>query len=179
MVKPSWETMLKALDAGEEPSEEQVDLVDGLIRRASAGRPLTAETFGLYAQGLRRRLDRMIEHAAQKHMGGVSAEDWRIIRFWTDWETIESRLRSIIRSVDHTSCCEADKARFLMRTRLRELAGEPCDDFDRTEHAYWIPDHGEWEDWRPIVDQCLTGRWDTETAVIILRMIADGLGTDA
>ncbi|MBT1161699.1 hypothetical protein [Bifidobacterium sp. SO1] len=179
MVKTSWETMLKALDADEEPSGEQVDLADNIIAAESAGRPLTAETFGLYAQGLRRRLDRMIEHAARRHMAGPEADDRRIIRFWTGWETVESRLRPIIRDVDRTSCYEADKARFLMRRRLRELEGESCADFDRTGGAYWIPDHGEWEDWRPIVDHCLTGRWDTETAVGILRLIMDGMEADA
>ncbi|MBT1162572.1 hypothetical protein [Bifidobacterium sp. SO1] len=184
-VEVLLETLLADIDADNRPTVEQVALAARIIDRNTDGRVTVPEWFDVSANAIRVPVSKLIEHVAQTRMDSTMIgnnagsshrrDHWFALRFWTDWQNIEHRLTSIIHAVDGTTSCVVDKARFLMNTRYNELTGHSFTGFDRTEESYWIPVHGEWGEWRRIVDQCVIDKWDMTVAMIILRLTADAM----
>ncbi|PLS29987.1 hypothetical protein Uis1B_2169 [Bifidobacterium margollesii] len=169
------------------PAERDLDRIDGMIRSHTAGKPAAdPDTWGFYAWAtildpVDRILDALGERRIREHLDPAhpmtERDLWMACRIWSRWTQIADRLKSLVEMIDGTATCESDKARFLLRRRLTELTdGTESGDFDRSDDDYWIPESGEWRDWRILVDMCV-GDWMTPKALhTIAAMMSRGSG---
>jgi hypothetical protein len=69
---------------------------------------------------------------------------------YTNYDFLEHQVRGLFQKLEGSSCC-ADKSRYILKIYKQYLLDGtiPADDF--TERHYWIPRHGNHQDWLDLV----------------------------
>ncbi|MBT1167279.1 hypothetical protein [Bifidobacterium simiarum] len=167
-----------------QPSVRDLDRIDGMIRSQATGDPTKdPDIWGTYLwvtllEPVDRILDALGERRLREHHDPAKPwpegrSRWMAARIWSRWSRIEDRLAALVEMIDGTTLCEADKTRYLLRRRLTELMeGTESGDFERGDDAFWIPESGEWREWRTVVDMCVADRMTPDALTVTVTMMS-------